>query len=644
MTPEELAASVAGAREGFEAALSPLSALGFSDVIARAFPAISASDAISDSEKERRVQTILVRLPPQTPSDFQALAAFGASATPSIRNALLRILPPEHRRQLFSRDLQSAEPKPSSEIALAESTATSNANLPEAAEAGAQDYADVIVLSLDHDPATNKLLEEAGLVPLRCATVEQLQEHLTNNVSICAFLVEASFLRAYPSEHATIISEIAAYSTFTYIRIDSSNLAVDDGETFDLVRRARCSVPMPAVDTLSIKDRSGIQQRDIPHIVNARNRLANVSGGGLFVPSEFTESEFRLLGAAIRRYADQRRYNPRAQLSSARTAFMQGGMSEARVILVRLDYLKYPVIAKLHSKAFILEEARRFFAFIAENDHDLHPEVYLHAQSAAIIFDAIPGIGVTNVEPAPTLAALLSNRWYKEMRREIVPADDDSIIRGVRNAADRLAGLNSRRCPDSSFRTLANPFLESLIKMEAAGFSWGFTDDALARREAAQEKLRANEHVAVCHGDAHTRNILVRGDQGYLIDYAYSGPGHPCADLARLELSIFLTVFHPFGSDGELRALQRDLSTEGLDLERIVAAHPSLFRSSTNRLCAKLCVEVRNRVRSVLTAHNLGWESYVALKLLSAWQALMVPTVQQSLVRAVIAALSEPLS
>jgi hypothetical protein len=119
-----------------------------------------------------------------------------------------------------------------------------------------------------------------------------------------------------------------------------------------------------------------------------------------------------------------------------------------------------------------------------------------------------------------------------------------------------------------------------------------------------------------------------------------SGPGHPCSDLTRLELSIFLSTFHPFGDDARTIALQRDLSSEGLNYETLLARYPDLFLSRTNRLCVRLCVAVRDCIRAVVDAHGITWDDYKAAKLLAAWQSLLAPTLQQSLVRAVIVALS----
>jgi hypothetical protein len=131
---------------------------------------------------------------------------------------------------------------------------------------------------------------------------------------------------------------------------------------------------------------------------------------------------------------------------------------------------------------------------------------------------------------------------------------------------------------------------------------------------------------------------LIRAAEGSLIDYAYSGPGHPCSDLVRLELSIYFSRFVQFGSEDQLSRLQFDLTINRLSFDELVAQHGGLLKSKTGRLVLGMCVAARDSLGDVLKAHNLSWNHYVATKVLSAWQALQVPGLQQALVRSVIMA------
>ena len=56
--------------------------------------------------------------------------------------------------------------------------------------------------------------------------------------------------------------------------------------------------------------------------------------------------------------------------------------------------------------------------------------------------------------------------------------------------------------------------------------------------------------IATVHGDMNLRNVLVRdGREPFLIDYAYSGPGHPCFDLVRFESALMFQMFRMTDED-----------------------------------------------------------------------------------------------
>ena len=110
-------------------------------------------------------------------------------------------------------------------------------------------------------------------------------------------------------------------------------------------------------------------------------------------------------------------------------------------------------------------------------------------------------------------------------------------------------------------RCKANPYILLIEEMEGNGFNWGLGDARVVARREAAKALNDAGRLAISHGDTHGRNVLVRGSQGFLIDYQYSGPGHPCSDLTKLELSVFLTHFRSFTTEEVLVALQRDVTT-----------------------------------------------------------------------------------
>ena len=306
---------------------------------------------------------------------------------------------------------------------------------------------------------------------------------------------------------------------------------------------------------------------------------------------------------------------------------------------VRVNELPWPVIVKIDAYEEIRQEALRFRTFIEAHNRELRPEVHLHGGAALIIFDIIAAAGTGSISPAPSLGNVLEKFWCTEMFGDALPVIEP-MIAATMDASRHLADLNTLKCHTSEFRIRANPHLKYIKKCEDAGFSWGFAGHVLVARAKAEAILAAQEATAVCHGDAHLGNVLIEDSRGHIIDYALSGPGHPCSDLAKLELSLFFQGFNPFGLDTDIIAFQRSLTNPGNDYETLLARHGNIVRSNSNTLCLRLCVVVRDSVQRVLKAHNLDWSHYWAAKLLQAWQSLQSPNLPQAMVRCVIEALS----
>jgi len=453
-------------------------------------------------------------------------------------------------------------------------------------------------------------------------------------------LVSSSFLAPMNEiEQRCLVKILALFSTFAWLRFEDSRLIPSNVDVIEIVRDARCRTLPP--DSLSILFSSvPLQQRELEYVEGARNRLNSGRPRGLFTPGDFTDAELDLLGAAMAAYSRHRHFGAKVELTSVRTSFLQGVKKGARVALVTVNDLRIPIIVKISQKDLILGEASRFLTFIFPDNKDLNPEVHMHGSAALIVFDVIAANVNQEILPAPTLQYGLERFWSSEMSSPSYCGDGAELLAGFESALSRLVALNSQPCPKSAFEAFANPYIQGVKRMESEGFSWGFSVSPVERRDAAEQLIKA-ACEAVCHGDAHARNVLIRGDQGYLIDYAYSGPGHTCSDLVRLELTVFLNHFHPFGREADLIELQRSFSIDRLSFDKLCFKFPQLISSATNRLCLKMCVRCRDRVAEVLGVHQQNWDHYIAVKLASAWQALQVPSLQQASVRAIIHAIGE---
>lgn len=642
MNVNQILEALLGTKEAFESALGRIPRGDPGNMLIRFLEGLETHDSLENAERERRFSSVFGRVAP-SPSDTVSLAEAGARLTNAVlRNTLTQLLPPEYRSLVFNSQraarLETSETQASvrnetqfeDDTTLRVSPGSSQEHIP---------FSDVIVLSIADDPATKRLLEGAHFVPLRCQSLDELDRMVATNQEICAFLVESSFLKSLGSDQQRLLIEcLARFSTFVWLRFQDDGLACDNPAVGQIISQVRCRTSQPEVTELSLRESAGLQERELPALAAARTRLSDGEARGLFIPGELSPLELKLLGAAMSQFSKRRRFDPRAELTQVKTKFLQGGQTSARVALVKVNDLRVPVIVKLDQKTLILDEARRFLTFIHKDNPELNPEVHLHGPAALIVFGTIPDPHAEDEQPAPTLEQLLLEYWYNEMRDPINCDDGAILLKGFSDAARRIANLNKQKCFASSFPCKANPYLDSVKDMEGKGFNWGFSPQAICRREEAETLLLTAADAAICHGDAHTRNILIRTEQGFLIDYAYSGPGHPCSDLVRLELSIFLTRFSQFGPEDALAVFQRDFSIDRLSLSDLISRHGDLLRSKTNRLCLKMCVNARDLVAEVLEAHNLDWQHYLALKILTAWQSLQVPSLQQVLARGIISA------
>ena len=128
---------------------------------------------------------------------------------------------------------------------------------------------------------------------------------------------------------------------------------------------------------------------------------------------------------------------------------------------------------------------------------------------------------------------------------------------------------------------------------------WSITDpqgrplDVFSFRMWVGRHTAALNRQATVHGDVHLRNILVRDDrEPHFIDYAYSGPGHPCFDLVRLACAVLFRCFRPTADECDVARLFHDVLRGGNE-DALIQSNPRLTASVGNRLAVKTLAKCR---------------------------------------------------
>jgi Phosphotransferase enzyme family len=602
---------------------------------------ISEADSfpIADEYRERLVRVAWSKADPSSINYDDVVVAARAATNPTVRNAVATLLSPDMRRLLYSvagQNVHDALPPDRRIAAVRDDRRT----IPTTKQRVA--FADVVALTTEDDQATRRLLIDAGFSYHRVTSLDDARSMLAVNRDICAVLIERTILAGLSAtDQESLIAEVAGYSTFAVLKIDASTAVLSNPQIVDVIRHSHCSTRDPDMLRVIVRTGSGLQERDLSHLSLASERLSIGTTGALFKPGDITDPQLELLASALHGYAAARQFSGRFELSSIRTTFLPGGVSLAKVAVARINDARIPVVPKVDNTNAIKDEARRFVRYILPTNPDLLPEVYFHGPDGVILFGIIAQSEVADTAvPAPTLRDALRDARFEELKGNDVESICTDLVSAFTQAASRLAAINQTDVPDNPDPSYANPYLKTVKQREVEGFTWGFSNEHRAAREAAEATFTLNAESAVCHGDSHSRNVLVRRDQGFLIDYALSGPGHPATDLARLELSIFFTAFHPFGRSDDWVELQYALSYTAATAEELIAGHPDLFHADFNTVALRMCVVARDTCLNVLTRRGLDVTHYRAAKLLLAWQCLVSPDFQQSFVRAAIIALS----
>ena len=569
---------------------------------------------------------------------LQGIARAAAVVSPVLANAVAPFLSPgARRRRLVGRVTTQVETAPSAPSPRPLTTT------PAAEALDSDSCTTVIILSAAAQQDANlSLLRDSGFSPLVFDTVAKVAADLESNTDVCGCIIDRSFLVALSEEEQKqLISMLSSYSTFIWLRIDDTELKLQNDDAYDIVRRTRLQTGFVAAHHVSMQPTGIVRASELGALRRASAILREYTHA-VFLPGELSDQERRLLVAAARDHGEQLRFDSTLRVEVIETRFVQGGQSQARVAIVRVNAGARAVVAKIDTKDAIRRELERFRLFIQPVDDQLQPFVCYHGSAAVMFFAFIPTEDDESIA-AETLQARLHKFWCDEIFRQPTTTEYDNLCKALTNTCAALARVN-RQTASQNHQALGNPdiSLKYVEKLENNGIAFGLPIELRSARSRAATRFQCLATSGVIHGDLHLGNVLLRGDRSaHLIDFAASGPGHPAVDLVRLELALFTACFIPVDAEDKYVELQRAISIDGCDMNTLADRFDLMRGPLLNRLSLHGCVEARRRALEVLTDFGGDTDDYLAVKSLVAWQTLLLENRQTSLSRAVIRAIGD---
>lgn len=614
--------------------------------------ALSRSVGLGTSDLSDRIGLLLeaLAIPDRLLPDLAKLARRFDSV---IKNAVARHLPTAMRRAVYRPDepiiATPARGTVSEQATLAAiplsqspSKPTSPPPSPRPSDAETQGCKTVLLLGAEPDHTRNhRLLNDAGFTPLRVSRYDLLADLLTQDV--CAILVSRSWWTlVQPDQQVAVLQRLVRHSSFAWIKADIEGLhGLSDIRA--LCREIRHEDP--SAFECVFGDSCHLTHVDIPAIQRASALLTAASTIRLR-PEQITEDQARVLLGAATKHVEGRHPLGNFRLTRVETTHLAGGKSDAQVVRLRPDDGGAPLVAKIDRLENLEGEMRRFNEFVAWWDDALRPRIHYHAGTGLILFSLVEAAGRPG-QPAPTLEDRLECALFNELRDgESTGGPMESDLTALlERAVQKLEALNSRPSHTSPIRSFAWLGLNGLDSSRGRGIDWSIADPSGRPLDVFEIKNWVNRTIAglvrhaTVHGDVHLRNVLVRDNrEPHFIDYAYSGPGHPCFDLVRFCTAILFKCFRPTADEGDIASLFQEVLRDG-DEEQILKRNTPLVASIGNRIAIRALAQCMRAATRIIRMYNGKDIEFNCILYVISCQSLLYLHLQTGVVRSMLSAL-----
>jgi hypothetical protein len=633
------------------------------EVLIEAIKALEAAEELSVRERDRRI-AILVKSVGLVDSEIAELTRRVASEAPKAFNAIMSAIPANKRMRMNLTAASKEELKAPNSSTIAASTPSNvvlflapSADLQEPAADAVHreeappadddivtvDFRSVVLLGSEEDHERNALsLQRRKFTALRCETVDALRPLAT---SICGIVVSGLWwLNISADMHHDELCRILEISSMFFIRIGVDHLKEDVASHIADIQRELYGAERDSA-TFCHGFGCNITASDMAELDRVAG-LMKSSDATQFHPYGINLHEGVLLRTLATKRVRNRHVDASVNIEKLQTSLLGGGRSGAKIVMVAPDDGGLPVIAKLHPIKELRDELRRYKIWIQSWDDRVQPELVTHLGQAALVYRMVDSVSDPG-RPAPTLEDRLEKQRSTEIwDAEVAPPEQDIVLM-LNRAVSKLAILNKRKVVDGA--SAIDEFWSGWAFKEllGKGVVWDFVDlkgqvidipDILARSESRVGQLHGKAHV---HGDVHLRNVLVNDREPILIDFASSGPGHPCYDLVRLDMSVSTFAFRAVCHEQDIARMMHEIHCDGADYERVKIAFPRLLSSVGNRVAVRAAIAIRTASLDVLSQYGGGLIDYMAMRILVNSFALSALYPQSVVARATISASAE---
>jgi hypothetical protein len=620
---------------------------------------LNKDEALGSSEIARRSR-LLFGQALLTESDVEKLVVAVSRWQPGVKLAIQLALTSEQRQRIYS-------PKPAPVSGAQTSTPSPNVTPPtetgrEALRAEVvkkvgvpattapkeEDFKSVLLLgSADAHESNIRLLSANDFSPIRGPSLTELDASLGGE--ICGIIVDGSWWTMVPVEqHETCLRRLLSFSNFIWLKIDEASLKKEVAANFQALCK-ECRFRDPLWNEVGFPMSSKLGPQDIQRLEASASHLT-AADRIRFHPSEITEAEATVLLGAIQKQQTGRYGLAPIQIQRVDTSVVPGGQSQAKIAILKPNDISSPFVAKIAAHNQLKDEMLRFNTYIEPWQSQLRPELYIHNGVAVIFFALIDG-AEDQSKRAPTLEdrviALGNKERYEHAEN---PAKIEDLQYAITKAVEKLSALNRKPCPANEVKSYCWVGVEPLIELKKNYVEFAIHEgeapiDILAIAERAGQQIEKLNGKAICHGDVHLRNILLRLDREPLfIDFANSGPGHPAFDLVRLEAAVLYAHFRMVESEDMIGECFHTIFTTDAKLEDLKKIHPKLLASKTSCLAIHTSIETRRAALDVLKTYGGDEKDYFSMKMIVACQSLTIQGFQEGAVRAGIRAISRILS